>query len=67
MVFFTDGVIEAVNTDGDVFGSDRIDEELATCLPTAGALMRAILASHSLFTTDTTPADDRTLVVVKRT
>jgi phosphoserine phosphatase RsbU/P len=55
-----------VNTDGDVFGSARIDEELATCLPTAGALLRAILASHGLFTAGTTAADDRTLVVVKR-
>lgn len=67
VVFFTDGVIEAVNTDGDVFGSSRIDEELATCYTNAGALMRAILASHGLFTAGTTPADDRTLVVVKRT
>ncbi len=67
VVFFTDGVIEAVNTEGDVFGSARIDEELATCLPTASALLRAILASHSLFAAGTTPADDRTLVVVKRT
>ena len=67
VVFFTDGVIEAVNTEGDVFGSSRIDEELATCYTNAGALMRAILASHSLFTAGTTPADDRTLVVVKRT
>ena len=67
VVFFTDGVIEAVNTDGDVFGSARIDEELATCLPTAAALLRAILATHTLFTAGTTAADDRTLVVVKRT
>jgi sigma-B regulation protein RsbU (phosphoserine phosphatase) len=35
VVLFTDGVIEAVNAEGDVFGSDRIDEELETCLPTA--------------------------------
>ncbi|MBP3954050.1 PP2C family protein-serine/threonine phosphatase [Gemmata sp. G18] len=67
VVLFTDGVIEAVNTEGDVFGSARIDEELETCLPSAGALLRAILASHSLFTAGTTAADDRTLVVVKRT
>ena len=66
VVMFTDGMIEAVNTDGDVFGSDRIDEELETCFPTAGALLRAILASHTLFTAGTVPADDRTLVVVKR-
>jgi phosphoserine phosphatase RsbU/P len=67
VVFFTDGVIEAVNTDGDVFGSARIDEELATCYPTAGALLRAILASYSLFTSGATIVDDQTLVVVKRT
>src|SRR5262245_11466514 len=66
VVFFTDGVIEAVNTDGDVFGSDRIDEELATRFPTAEALLHAILASHTAFTVGTKPADDRTLVVVKR-
>jgi sigma-B regulation protein RsbU (phosphoserine phosphatase) len=66
VVFFTDGMIEAVNTEGDVFGSAHIDEELATCLPTAAALLRAIIASHTLFTAGTTPADDRTLVVVKR-
>ena len=66
VVFFTDGVIEAVNTEGDVFGSARIDEELATCLPTAGALLRAILATHGLFTAGTQAADDRTLVVIKR-
>ncbi len=66
VVLFTDGVIEAVNTDGDMFGSARIDEELAICLPTAGALLRAILASHGLFTAGTVAADDHTLVVVKR-
>lgn len=66
VVLFTDGMIEAENTDGDMFGSGRIDDELETCLPTAGALLRAILASHALFTAGTTAADDRTLVVVKR-
>jgi sigma-B regulation protein RsbU (phosphoserine phosphatase) len=66
VVFFTDGVIEAVNADGDVFGTAHIDEELTTCFPTAGALLRAILASYSLFTSGTTIADDQTLVVVKR-
>ena len=43
VVFFTDGVIEAVNTDGDVFGSDRIDAALGGCPPTAGRPVLAIL------------------------
>ena len=66
VVLFTDGVIEAADTAGDMFGSDRIDAELETCLPTAAALLRAILASHARFTAGTVAADDRTLVVVKR-
>lgn len=67
VVLFTDGVIEAVNPEGDMFGSHRIDEELETCFPTAGALLKALLASHGLFTSGSALADDCTLVVVKRT
>ncbi|MFM8274158.1 MAG: PP2C family protein-serine/threonine phosphatase [Gemmata sp.] len=67
VVFFTDGLIEAANVDGDMFGTDRLDDELEVCVPSANALLRAILASHALFTAGTVSADDRTLVVVKRT
>ena len=66
VVFFTDGVIEAVNPDGDVFGNDRIDTALATCPRTAEQLIQTILSELTTFTAGAPIADDRTLVVVKR-
>lgn len=65
-VLFTDGVIEAVSSDGDVFGSDRIDESLAEDVPTAAVLLQSILGCWDTFTAGVPFADDRTLVVVRR-
>jgi len=65
-VFFTDGVIEAVNGEGDVFGSDRIDSALASGPPSAEHVIQSILRELTAFTAGTPVADDRTLVVVKR-
>ena len=65
-VFFTDGVIEAVNGEGDVFGSARIDAALSTCPPSAEHLIQIILRELTVFTAGSPVADDRTLVVVKR-
>jgi sigma-B regulation protein RsbU (phosphoserine phosphatase) len=66
VVFFTDGVIEAVNPDGEVFGSARIDEALAGCPPTSEQLLQNVLEALTGFTAGTAAGDDRTLVVVKR-
>lgn len=66
-VLFTDGVIEAVNRDGDVFGTGQIDEILTTAAPSANALMQSIVSTWAAFTAGAPSADDRTLVVVKRT
>jgi sigma-B regulation protein RsbU (phosphoserine phosphatase) len=66
VVFFTDGVIEAVNSEGEVFGSDRIDAALCDDLPSATDLLLTLLREINDFTADVTTADDRTLVVVKR-
>jgi sigma-B regulation protein RsbU (phosphoserine phosphatase) len=65
-VFFTDGVIEAVNAEGDVFGSDRIDSALTTDAPSAERLIQTILRELNAFTRGVAVADDRTLVVVTR-
>jgi sigma-B regulation protein RsbU (phosphoserine phosphatase) len=65
-LFFTDGVIEAVNVEGDVFGSDRIDAALRVGPPSAERLIQNILRELTAFTSGVPVADDRTLVVVKR-
>jgi sigma-B regulation protein RsbU (phosphoserine phosphatase) len=67
VVFFTDGVIEAVNADGDVFGLDRLDAALAGAPPSAEGALRGVLAAWTAFTDGTPHSDDRTLVVVQRT
>ena len=67
VVFFTDGVIEAVNADGDVYGFDRIDELLADAPSGAEELLAAVLTDLTGFTAGTPVSDDRTLVVVTRT
>jgi sigma-B regulation protein RsbU (phosphoserine phosphatase) len=66
VVFFTDGVIEAVNAEGDVFGPARLDWALAPGEPSAEALIQSILRELASFTAGTPVADDRTLVVVRR-
>lgn len=66
VVLFTDGVIDAVNPDGDVFGTARLDAAVARPAPSADALLAAILDSWTAFTAGVPSADDRTLVVVKK-
>jgi sigma-B regulation protein RsbU (phosphoserine phosphatase) len=66
VLFFTDGVIEAVNADGDVFGADRLDQALTARHDSAESLVQAVLHALARFTTTTPVADDRTLVVVRR-
>jgi len=65
VVFFADGVIEAVNGDGDVFGTAGIHAALAAPSRSAEALLRAVIAGWAEFTAGVPPADDRTLVVVR--
>jgi sigma-B regulation protein RsbU (phosphoserine phosphatase) len=64
-VLFTDGVIESVNAEGDVFGTGRLDEAL-TDEGTAEAMLRNVLDLWNDFTAGVPSTDDRTLVVVKR-
>jgi sigma-B regulation protein RsbU (phosphoserine phosphatase) len=65
-VFFTDGVIEAMNRDGEVFGSDRIDSALAHNPASAELLIQVVLRELADFTAGAPVADDRTLLVVRR-
>ncbi len=67
VVFYTDGVTEAVNAQGDFFGVERFDAVLATHPPSATGMLDAILEELERFTQNQRPADDRTLVVVRRT
>jgi sigma-B regulation protein RsbU (phosphoserine phosphatase) len=65
IVFYTDGITEAANTAGRMFGAERLDEALENCHLDAQGLIETVLAALKEFTGGTPPADDQTLVVAK--
>jgi sigma-B regulation protein RsbU (phosphoserine phosphatase) len=67
LVFYTDGVSEAMNKTGQMFGQERLQSILMENA-SAGAeqVCQAVLKALEDFTDDTPPSDDMTLLVVKR-
>ena len=65
IVFYTDGITEATNPAGQMFGLDRLDEALENCHLVASGLMQAVLDTWDAFTAGRPAADDRTLVIAK--
>ena len=67
LIFYTDGVTEARNAVGELFGEERLAETVKATVPTsADHLLRAIVNAVENFTGATPRADDFTLVIVKR-
>jgi len=65
IVFYTDGVTEARNEKGDLFGLERVDEVLAHCQLGADGLRDELVEAVDRWTGARTQADDITLVVAK--
>jgi sigma-B regulation protein RsbU (phosphoserine phosphatase) len=67
IVFYTDGITEAQNAAGEIFGVERLDGVLSECRNTATELIEAVLARVGAFTGNQPPGDDQTLLVAKIT
>lgn len=67
IIFFTDGITEATNPAGEMFGPGRLDAALGNCMLFASDLIAHVLDSLTAFTAGQTPEDDRTMVVAKIT
>ncbi len=65
IVFYTDGITEAHNLHGQMYGIERLDQVLSNCGISAKGLLEEVLASVSAFTQGRSPEDDRTMVVAK--
>ncbi len=65
VVFYTDGVTEAVNPAGEQFGLRRLDAVLENCAVGAGDLLREVLQALEEFTDGRAQSDDRTVLVAK--
>ncbi len=67
LVFFTDGVTEARNSEGGFYGNERLEQVINSQeWLNADALLAAIMESVRSYSGDTPPADDLTLVVMRR-
>lgn len=65
IIFYTDGITEAMNHQGEMFGTDRLDQSLGNCMYDADALIGDVLAHLEQFTAGAPVTDDRTLLVAK--
>lgn len=66
LVFFSDGIPDAENAKGDMFGTDRLAKVLkAQRQPTAASMVDAILKAVSDFQSGTEHFDDETVVVLR--
>jgi phosphoserine phosphatase len=66
-VALSDGVVEAENPDGELFGTKRVTDVIAShCESSASELMAALRKALAAFTGTAPAADDRTVVIVKR-
>jgi len=66
VVFFSDGIVDAENATGEMFGNDRLEEILrGSSYPTAAASVEAILKAVSDFQDGTEHFDDETVVVLR--
>jgi sigma-B regulation protein RsbU (phosphoserine phosphatase) len=65
LVLYTDGITEANNVRGEMFGLDRMDKVLENCSVTASDLLKSVLAAVDDFTEGRAADDDRTLLVAK--
>jgi sigma-B regulation protein RsbU (phosphoserine phosphatase) len=67
LVLYTDGITEAANPAGEMFGLERLDKVLENCSIGASDLLRSVVAAVEEFTANQPAADDRTVLVAKIT
>lgn len=65
VVFYTDGITEAMDPAGRMFGLERLDKSLEVCSLDADGLIHTVLDAVHAFADGHPPDDDRTLLVAK--
>ena len=67
LVFYTDGITEAMNDRHEQFGLERLNAAVIPCDLSAHELVGTILEALARFTGSALPVDDRTLLVARLT
>jgi sigma-B regulation protein RsbU (phosphoserine phosphatase) len=63
ILFYTDGITEARNPAGELFGTKRLDAVLEGCASEAATMLDAVLRAVDVFVAGYPADDDRTLLV----
>jgi sigma-B regulation protein RsbU (phosphoserine phosphatase) len=67
IVFYTDGIVDAADAEGRMFGTERLDRVLENCSLHAASLLDTVLASMNAFSEGHPPHDDQTMIVARVT
>lgn len=65
IIFYTDGITEAMNAAGDLFGPERLDDVLENCHIQANDIIERLLTAVDIFAAGHPADDDRTVLVAK--
>ncbi len=65
IIFYTDGITEAGNPEGTLFGTNRLDHALENCSLQASALLQSVLDDVHTFGNGHPADDDQTLIVAR--
>ena len=65
LVFYTDGITEAMNASSELLGLERLDTTLQGCQGNAQETLAAMLEDLAAFTGGAPPNDDRTVLVAR--
>ena len=64
ILLYTDGAVEAMNSDDEQFGLDRLMQSISTATAEPGAVIRAVNRGISAHLGGEEQADDKTLVAL---
>ncbi len=65
-LFFSDGILDAVNSEGELFGRSRVEQIVqANCDQTANEIVAAIFSAVAEHASGLEPFDDQTIVAMK--
>ena len=65
LVLYTDGVTEARDAAGDMFGIERLQRTIAACEPEPQRVVTTLERALELHRKGTTPRDDQTILVIR--
>ncbi len=65
LVFYTDGIIDAADPSGRLFGLERLDAVVAQCRNEPAEIVESLLAAVDAFAAGEAASDDRTVVAAR--